>query len=123
MNIVYNVRVLVYSYVFFFFSSRRRHTRLQGDWSSDVCSSDLLKLSRLGRAEMKKQQVDLTSLAQSIVAELRKADPARNVEVVIAPDLRAYGDERLLRAALENLLRNAWKFTSEQPRARIEVGK
>jgi len=89
----------------------------------DRLIEDLLKLSRLGRAEMKKQEVEITALAGSIVAELRKAEPGREVEVVIAPDLRAYGDERLLRAALENLLRNAWKFSSKQSRARIEVGR
>lgn len=83
---------------------------------------DLLMLSRIGRSEMRWQWVDLSALAESIVAELRKAEPARAVELAIAPDLRAGGDERLLGIVLDNLLRNAWKFTSKRPDARIELG-
>jgi light-regulated signal transduction histidine kinase (bacteriophytochrome) len=66
--------------------------------------------------------VNLSSLAAVIGAELRQAEPQRAVELVITPELRAQGDERLLRVVLENLLRNAWKFTSKQPAARIEFG-
>jgi light-regulated signal transduction histidine kinase (bacteriophytochrome) len=61
-------------------------------------------------------------MAESIAAELRKAEPQRTVEFIIEPGLRTHGDERLLRVALDNLLRNAWKFTSKQPQAKIEVG-
>jgi PAS domain S-box-containing protein len=83
---------------------------------------DLLKLSRIGRSELRWQPVNLSALAESIAAELRKAEPARAVELVIGPDLQAGGDESLLRIMLDNLLRNAWKFTQCQPRARIELG-
>jgi len=83
---------------------------------------DLLKLSRLGQSELRWRQVELSALAESITAELRKAEPARTVEVAIEPNLRAGGDERLLGIVLDNLLRNAWKFTSRQPQARIEFG-
>jgi PAS domain S-box-containing protein len=83
---------------------------------------DLLKLSRLGQSELRLQNVNLSALVESIAAELRKAEPNRAVDLVIAPGLRAEGDERLLRVALDNLLRNAWKFTSRNPRARIEFG-
>ena len=66
---------------------------------------DLLKLSRVGRSELRWRQVDLSALAESIAAELRKAEPARAVEVAIEPNLRAEGDERLLGIVLDNLLR------------------
>jgi PAS domain S-box-containing protein len=83
---------------------------------------DLLKLSRIGRSELRWQPVNLSALAESIGCELRKAEPARVVELVIEPKLRAEGDERLLGIVLDNLLRNAWKFTGNRPDARIEFG-
>jgi PAS domain S-box-containing protein len=88
----------------------------------DRLIEDLLQLSRVSRTEMQRQPVNLSSLAAAIGAELRQAEPQRAVELVITPELRAQGDERLLRVVLENLLRNAWKFTSKQPAARIEFG-
>jgi PAS domain S-box-containing protein len=83
---------------------------------------DLLKLSRLGRSELRWQPVNLSALAEPMAAELRKTEPARAVKLVIGPNLRAEGDEHLLGIVLDNLLRNAWKFTRDQPRARIEFG-
>ena len=83
---------------------------------------DLLHLSRVTRSEIRRQPVNFSVIAEQIIARLRQAEPERQVEVVIAPNLIAEGDERLLRIALENLLSNAWKFTSHQPHARIEVG-
>jgi PAS domain S-box-containing protein len=83
---------------------------------------DLLKLSRVGRCELHWQPVKLTALAEVIVAELRKSEPGRAVEVVIAPNLRAEGDEHLLGLMLDNLLGNAWKFTRQRTAARIEFG-
>lgn len=83
---------------------------------------DLLGLSRVTRLEMRSDQVNLTAAAQEIIAELRRLEPERNVEVAIAGDLTARGDTRLLRQALENLLGNAWKYTSKRPVARIEMG-
>jgi light-regulated signal transduction histidine kinase (bacteriophytochrome) len=84
---------------------------------------DLLHLSRVGRKEMRVEEVDLSELAGSVAAQLHKSEPDREVEFVIAPGLHARGDERLLRIALENLFNNAWKFTSKIPKARIEFGR
>ncbi len=83
---------------------------------------DLLKLSRVTRASLTYQQVDLSALAREIAAELQALDPQRPVEWVIADGLVARGDAPLLRLALYNLLDNAWKFTGPRPQARIEVG-
>lgn len=83
---------------------------------------DLLNLSRLSRTEMKREQVDLTDLANQIVAELRAAEPGRQVEVVVGGQLHADGDRSLIRVALANLLGNAWKFTGKTETARIEFG-
>ncbi len=83
---------------------------------------DLLHLSRLARAQMRQQTVNLTALAHAIISELHQADPERTVTVRIAPGLSATGDPVLLQAALTNLLQNAWKFTSQRPDAVIELG-
>ncbi|MCO6442163.1 MAG: PAS domain S-box protein [Nitrococcus mobilis] len=83
---------------------------------------DLLRLSRITRAEMILDTVDLTAIAGEILAERRAQAPHRQVTTRIAPCLSVEGDRRLLRVALENLLGNAWKFTAEQPQAEIELG-
>ncbi|MCL5027080.1 MAG: PAS domain S-box protein [Chloroflexi bacterium] len=83
---------------------------------------DLLTLSRINRGEMRREKVDLSGLARTIAAQLRKGQPERQVDFVIAKGLTADGDPRLLRLAMENLLENAWKFTSKHQRARIELG-
>ncbi len=88
----------------------------------DRLVEDLLKFSRIGRSDLQRHPVNLTALAKSIATELHKAEPNRAVEFLITPGLQAQGDERLLRVALDNLLRNAWKFTSKKPTARIEFG-
>jgi len=83
---------------------------------------DMLQLSRVARAEMRREAVDLSALAESVIRDLQRAEPARRVEVAIRPDLRAEGDTKLLRIALVNLLSNAWKFTGPRSAARIELG-
>jgi signal transduction histidine kinase len=84
---------------------------------------DLLKLSRVTRAEMQCEVVDLSSLAGEIAERLREAWPQRDIEFVIKPGLLASGDPHLLEIALTNLLDNAVKFTAPRPLARIEFGK
>jgi signal transduction histidine kinase len=83
---------------------------------------DLLKLARITRAEIRTEVVDLSNMAQDIVADLQRATPEREVEFAIAPGLKARGDPRLLRVALENLFRNSWKYTGKQPQPRVEFG-
>jgi PAS domain S-box-containing protein len=83
---------------------------------------DLLTLSRVTRREMRREAVDLSGLAQAIAEQLVRTDAGRDVRFTIAPGLRAQGDPHLLRVALENLLGNAWKFTSTRSQARIEFG-
>ena len=83
---------------------------------------DLLRLSRIARSEMTYAEADLSAMAQEIAGELRRAEPERNVEFDIAPGIRVRGDRSLLHVALENLLGNAWKFTSRRDPARIEFG-
>jgi signal transduction histidine kinase len=84
---------------------------------------DLLELSRITRAPLQLDPVDLSAVARAIVEELRRADPARVVQVEISPGLTARGDRRLLAIALENLLGNAWKFTSKRAQAHIWFGR
>ena len=83
---------------------------------------DLLNLSRLTRGELRREPVDLSALARTIVTDLQKAEPDRQVTCVIAEGLVVKGDPNLLRLALVNLLGNAWKFTGRQACARIEFG-
>jgi DNA-binding response OmpR family regulator len=84
---------------------------------------DLLELSRVGRAELHRADVDLSALAHEVASELRRREPERELELVVQPELRADADVRLLRIVFENLLSNAWKFTRKVARARIEVGR
>jgi len=83
---------------------------------------DMLTLARTARCEMDRQKVDLSRLAQEIAAQLQKSEPRRQARFVIAPGLTVEGDRGLMRIVLENLLGNAWKFTSRQPDACVELG-
>jgi light-regulated signal transduction histidine kinase (bacteriophytochrome) len=84
---------------------------------------DLLALSKVSRAGMKQERVDVSEMAAQIVAELGRQAPARAVTVNIAPGLTATGDAQLVRLALQNLIENAWKFTGRRERPCIEVGQ
>ncbi|HEU4954159.1 MAG TPA: response regulator [Gemmatimonadales bacterium] len=83
---------------------------------------DVLYLSKVSRAEVRQQEIDLSGLVESILERLREADPGRTVETRVRPGVIVVGDGRLLRIALTNLLENAWKFTQRQPATRIEFG-
>ena len=80
----------------------------------------LLGLSRLSGQPIVPEQVDLSRLADTIAEELRGADAQRRVSVRVQPGLLVEGDRTLLRVMLENLLGNAWKYTSRRPDAQIE---
>jgi DNA-binding response OmpR family regulator len=82
---------------------------------------DLLELSRVGRTELVRSDIDLGSLARLVVEELARAQPDRKVAVKIEPSV-VHGDPRLLKVLLENLLGNAWKFTSKVAAPEIELG-
>jgi signal transduction histidine kinase len=83
----------------------------------------LLALSRATLADLERQEVNLTELAEEIVAELRAEDPGRRVEVRIAAGLCCTGDRALLRQVLHNLLANAWKFTRDEPDPHFDFGR
>jgi light-regulated signal transduction histidine kinase (bacteriophytochrome) len=80
----------------------------------------LLNLSRVTRAELRRERVDLSELARTVLERLQSTQPGREVELLIQPDLVAQGDPQLLGIVLTNLLGNAWKFTGRRTPARIE---
>jgi signal transduction histidine kinase len=82
---------------------------------------DLLTLSKVSRGELRKLEIDVSDLARHAVAELAQREPARKVEVAVWDGMQAQADPRL-RAALENLIANAWKFTAKTEQPRLEIG-
>jgi PAS domain S-box-containing protein len=82
----------------------------------------LLTLAHLSRDEMKSDEVDLSAMARRIAQEFQDQAPDRQAEVRIQDGMQAFGDHRLLMAVLQNLIGNAWKFTSKEPFTRIELG-
>ena len=83
---------------------------------------DLLALSRVTLSELSRETVDVSALARTTITRLQQGQPHRRVEVVIPEGLTAQADRRLLGVAFDNLFGNAWKFTSKQEEARIELG-
>lgn len=83
---------------------------------------DLLKLSRVSRVEMHRSQVNLSEIAFDVVARLRQNEPDRSIEVSVKDNLSVVGDRGLLTILMENLISNAWKFTSRKEKPVIEFG-
>ncbi len=83
---------------------------------------DMLELSRVARSEVRIESVRISDLARSLLAELAEAEPDRQVDTLVQENLVVQGDPVLLQAALQNLLGNAWKFTSRRDRASIQFG-
>jgi light-regulated signal transduction histidine kinase (bacteriophytochrome) len=84
---------------------------------------DMLTLARVTRTDMHPSSVDLSQLANRICTDLRRSNPERQVEFTIQSGVFAQGDAHLLQVILENLLHNAWKFTSKHPQCKIEFGE
>ena len=83
---------------------------------------ELLGLARVTRAELRLQEVDLSAMAEEILSTSAKAEPERHVRWEIDSAMRVRGDRELIAIALQNLLANAWKFTSKVAQAVIRVG-
>ena len=96
----------------------RRATRRMGE-----LIENLLRLSRVQRADLTLIEIDLSTMAHEVVRELREVEPERTADVEIEEGLRAIGDPRLVRVVLANLLDNAWKFSQGRDTARIEFGR
>jgi len=104
--------------------SGRKHLERVREASQHMAEliDDVLYLSRVTRADLRDQEVDLSALTGLILTRFQEAEPSRNVETRVRPGVVVTGDGQLLRIALENLLENAWKFTSKQAESRIEFG-
>ncbi len=81
---------------------------------------DLLQLSKITRADLEFEQVNLSEIINEIIAELRETEPTRQVETAIHPHVTVTADEHLLRVMMQNLISNAWKFTQKQAVSKIE---
>jgi signal transduction histidine kinase len=82
----------------------------------------LLALSRIARHELRPESLDISALTQQIIDEFKRREPHREVSVTIQPELRGWGDRRMVTDLLGHVLGNAWKFTARTTPARIEVG-
>lgn len=87
-----------------------------------ILIDDLLALSRVGRYEIKQQQVDLSALAHEISEMVAQQQPRDGTVFNIQPDVIVTGDAHLLRIVLDNLLSNAWKYSRDTAQPVIEFG-
>jgi light-regulated signal transduction histidine kinase (bacteriophytochrome) len=99
---------------------RRIHTACR---RMGLLIDDLLNLSRLTRSEMWVVKADLSLLARQVAEDLKKEEPDRRVEFIIADGLVDQGDNRLLKIMLQNLLGNAWKYSAKKAKVEIEFGR
>src|SRR5256885_5774873 len=83
----------------------------------------LQMLFRLTSGEIKRENVDVSALSRQLVDELRAENPDHNVEVKIAPEVTASGDQRLVRILMGTRINNAWKFTGGKPSRKITIGR
>ena len=88
----------------------------------DVLINDLLNLSTIGRKRIRKEDIDLTRIVVRTVDKLKNIHPDRKIDINIQEGLRAHGDQNLLRIVIDNLIGNAWKFTSNKENPTIEIG-
>lgn len=98
------------------------HKTVRAGQRMESLIDDLLRLSRVTRAEVQIMPVNLSLLVQEIANHLHDTQPQRQVEWVISPDIKAQADGGLMRLVLENLLNNAWKYSGKRQEARIEFG-
>ncbi|PKL58796.1 MAG: hypothetical protein CVV33_10245, partial [Methanomicrobiales archaeon HGW-Methanomicrobiales-4] len=94
----------------------------QAATSMDQLVNDFLRLSRVTRASLVMESVDLSQMAIEVFTGLAKEYPDRKVVWVVEPDLKMTGDRGLMMIAFQNLLGNAWKYTGKRVEAKIEVG-
>jgi len=90
-------------------------------WLNEMIDA-MLKLAQLARSEFQPQQVDLSTIVESLAADFRSMEPERQLEVVVAPGVTVVGDLRLLKILMTNLFNNAWKYTAYSASPRIEFG-
>lgn len=83
---------------------------------------EILELSRLSRCELHMGNVDLSDISSDIVKRLQAHDPGRKVDWQIQNNLKVKGDQQLLHIAMQNLIENAWKYTSKSDAPVIEIG-
>ncbi|UCD27697.1 MAG: PAS domain S-box protein, partial [Planctomycetota bacterium] len=95
--------------------------RLAGQHMDEIIDG-LLMLSRVTRANLMKQEVDLSTIARTIADVHQETEPDRKVTFTIKEEITVYGDKNLLQIVMENLIGNAWKFTSKKKHAKIEFG-
>lgn len=95
----------------------------KGTHRMETLINDLLKLSRSTRGEMHPTSIDMSALVEEILEELQQTTPLRQVSLQVTPNIRCLADKRFIRLVLENLLSNAWKYTSKQENAEIIFGK
>jgi PAS domain S-box-containing protein len=84
---------------------------------------DMLRLSRLTRAELHHEKIDFTSMGKEVIKKLSITEPSRKIKEIIQPGMITKGDKKLLEILLENLLGNAWKFTRNNEHPKIEFGQ